>query len=175
MQRRPRVMGMIGGECTGKTTLALALASTLPGTYIDEQLRQWVARHDRSPLAHEQREVLELQRQALTEVHGTDQSVVIDTAPLMTAIYSAVYFQDDSLWDAALDATKMCTHLIWCSPDFPWQAEPGMRDGDEWRLTVHSLLDERMPELAAHWPVITVEGGPDARLSQVRDALRGTS
>ena len=169
------VIGMIGGECTGKTSLALTLASTLSGTYIEEQLRQWVRKHGRSPLAHEQREVLELQYQALEGLRNSAQPTVVDTAPLMTAIYSAAYFQADSLWASALDASATCTHLVWCAPDFPWQAEPGMRDGEEWRTRVDSLLQERMPELELRWPVVRVEGSPDARLNQVLDTLRGTS
>lgn len=177
MDERPPVIGMVGAECTGKTSLARSLSASLTGLYVDEQLRQWVTAHARTPDAQEQRDVLEDQRAALAHalMSAPAQPVIVDTAPLMTAVYSAAYFDDDSLWEPALEATVMCTHLIWCMPDFPWHADPGMRDGEEWRDRVHSLLRNRMPEFSARWPVIAVEGNPDLRLNRVLTALRGTS
>ena len=46
-----RRIGLIGGEGSGKTTLATALASALPACAVDEGLRAFVDREGRTPAA----------------------------------------------------------------------------------------------------------------------------
>ncbi len=50
----PRRIGLVGGEGTGKTTLASALAVALPACVVDESLRAFVEREGRTPRADEQ-------------------------------------------------------------------------------------------------------------------------
>ena len=47
----PRRIGLLGGECTGKTTLGEDLARTLPGFVAEEYLRDFVSTFGRLPTA----------------------------------------------------------------------------------------------------------------------------
>ena len=54
----PRRIGLIGGEGSGKTTLAVALAGALPACVVDESLRAFVEREGRTPRRDEQAALL---------------------------------------------------------------------------------------------------------------------
>jgi nicotinamide riboside kinase len=49
-----RRLGLVGGECSGKSTLAAALAAALPALVVDESLRGFVEREARTPAREEQ-------------------------------------------------------------------------------------------------------------------------
>ena len=51
---RVRRVGLLGGESTGKSTLALALADALPAFVAEEYLRDFVASFGRTPLLVDQ-------------------------------------------------------------------------------------------------------------------------
>lgn len=170
------VLGVIGAECTGKTTVARALCMQSHGIYVGEALRAWVTAHERMPEAADQADILLAQSKSLrTAARDNPHSmIVVDTAPLMTAAYSQVYFDDGTLWNTAIEATAPCTHLVWCQPDFPWVPEPGMRDGPRWQRAVHEVLEMQLSRLSDSWPVIIASGTLTQRLEQVLPALRGT-
>ena len=50
----PRRIGLIGAECTGKSSLAHALADELPAVVAPEYLRGFVDQHGRTPRQDEQ-------------------------------------------------------------------------------------------------------------------------
>jgi len=55
-------IAILGAECTGKTTLAHALATALDGcggraAWVSETLRDWCRQNGRTPEAHEQRAI----------------------------------------------------------------------------------------------------------------------
>ncbi|MGB3676680.1 MAG: AAA family ATPase, partial [Candidatus Nanopelagicales bacterium] len=50
----PRVIAVIGGECSGKSTLANALAQDLDAVLAVEELRKFVEEYGRPPLVNEQ-------------------------------------------------------------------------------------------------------------------------
>jgi molybdopterin-guanine dinucleotide biosynthesis protein len=64
------VIGLLGGECSGKTTLAHTLAQALRQQgwavqVVDEALRDWVTHHGRPPSAHEQTAIAHTQADAI--------------------------------------------------------------------------------------------------------------
>jgi nicotinamide riboside kinase len=141
-------IGLIGGECTGKSTIAAMLAERLPGSVASEVLREFVAKRGRVPRMEEQRQVMLDQvarEEALAvEVGGTSAGgrhvVIGDPAPAMTALYSDVYYGDDSLLGDAVQHAGRYDLVLWCRPDLPWVPDPGQRDGPEYR----TLVDERI-------------------------------
>ena len=58
----PARIGLIGGECTGKTTTATDLAGRFAAAVTPEALRDFVIRHGRTPRAEEQRPIMREQR-----------------------------------------------------------------------------------------------------------------
>lgn len=178
-------IGLIGGECTGKSTLAEDLASALrtrlPGQVhvVPEVLRAFVAEHGRPPHRSEQRAIMSAQVTAeqaamrsadparSTQLSRADGSTLVcDPAALMTAVYSEVYFHDRSLWRDALAHARSYRLLLWCRPDLPWVGEPGQRDGPQYRLRADAVIAQAIADrlLPAGIAVHQVTGDRDARL-----------
>lgn len=138
----PARIGLIGGECTGKTTTATDLAGRFAAAVTPEALRDFVIRHGRTPRAEEQRPIMREQRareDALARRPDLDL-VIGDPATAMTAIYSDAYFADASLLPEATSLALDYDLVLWCRPDIPWVADPGQRDGAEYRERVDDLL-----------------------------------
>lgn len=165
-------IGLLGGECTGKSTLAADLAADPAACVADEQLRAFVVAHGRPPRPDEQRAVMLAQQSAedaaaLACPHGL---VVGDPAPLMTAVYGIAYFGDRSLLDEAVGLARGYDLLAWCDVDLPWEPDPGQRDGAEHRQRVHDVIAGLVPTALAGLPVLRVSGSRQARADLVRRA-----
>lgn len=150
---KPRIIGLVGAECTGKTTLAEALARATDGLWVPEVLRAFCDARGRTPRPEEQAAIMETQHahmmaalaQALVEKRPF---VFCDTTPLMTAIYSRYVFGDTSLMPRARALHALCDRTLLCAPDLPWQADGIQRDGPEARAAVDQLLREELAFMA---------------------------
>ena len=170
----PGLISVVGGESTGKSTLAAALGTRLPAIVVSEFLRNWVAAHGRVPLPAEQTEIIAGQRNAEKSALRTANDagftwVVSDSGPLMTAVYSIQYYGDDSLLPLAVGWTRRSDRVLWCQDDFPWQPDP-QRDGAHARARSQEILATVFadhPEL----PVLAVRGATDERVQAVVDAV----
>jgi nicotinamide riboside kinase len=137
---------VVGAESTGKTQLSNALVHYLNGVTFEEPLRLWVAQYGRTPQPNDQWEILLRQKQAEDQALATARStgrgwVFCDSAPLVTAVYSQFYFQDNTLLAQAIAHHKEAySHTLVCDTDLGWQAEPGMRDGPQAQAEVQRLL-----------------------------------
>lgn len=169
-------IGLIGGECTGKSTLAADLAEALRARtdldigIVPEVLRAFVARKGRPPLVTEQAGIMKAQRHAEDAAAGAHDLVIADPATMMTAIYSELYFDDPGLWgQAAVDAHEYQV-VLWCRPDLPWEPDPGQRDGPDFRERADSLIAARLAVASAWLDPTTrlspVFGSRQARLDQ---------
>jgi nicotinamide riboside kinase len=108
---------------------------------VHEVLRQWCDQHGRTPLAHEQMAIA--QAQAALAEHATEADyLIVDTSPLMTALYSDVLFQDPSLYPFALQHQHIYQHILVTGLDLPWQADDIQRDGPAMRERVDARLRE---------------------------------
>ena len=162
-------VGLLGGECTGKTTITLALADALGATPVGEVLREFVEREGRTPRADEQAGILREQRAREDAAAGT--IVIGDPATLMTAVYSDIYFADRSLDALAIAQARDYDVLLWCRPDIPWVAEAGQHDGPLMR----QRADERIGELVAEHGLspVHLRGTLDVRMAVALAAVRG--
>lgn len=165
---------LLGAECTGKSTLAADLADALNAVRVPEFLRDFVDARGRVPRQDEQLQVL--QAQILRESDATAQAlregragVVCDTAPLLTAVYSAHYFGDTSLLPVALAHHHQYTHTLLLEPDLPWRADGLQRDSAAARDAVHQRLCATLEE--AGIAVVRVAGPPAQRLQAALVAL----
>ena len=169
------LIGVVGGESTGKSTLAAALGMRLPAIVVPEYLRTWVEHHrGQVPQSGEQAEIMAAHRAA--EVSGMLEAersglswVVSDSGPLMTAVYSIQYYDDFSLLPRALGWTARSDQVVWCQDDFPWQPDP-QRDGAHARATSQQILTAifaEHPEL----PMLAIHGSLDERIDAVVSAL----
>lgn len=171
----PALLSVVGGESTGKSTLAAALGERLPALVVGESLRTWVdQRGGRTPTPAEQPAVMAAHRDAelatLLRAGGCGLGWVIsDSGPLMTAVYSIQYHDDDSLLPLALEWTARSERVLWCQDDFPWQPDP-QRDGVHARATSQEILAEIFTA-HPHLPVLAAGGPFGDRIEAVLDAV----
>ena len=164
------LISVVGGESTGKSSLAAVLGERLPAVVVAEALRDWVDARGRVPLQAEQAAVMASHRESeIAALLRAEQAgvpwVVSDSGPLMTAVYSIQYYDDDSLLPRALEWTAQSTRVLWCQDDFPWQPDP-QRDGSAARAASQQILASIFadyPEL----PMLAVSGPFEARVETV--------
>jgi len=170
-----RRVAIIGAECVGKTELAMRLAECLPGLWIPEYLREFCDELGRTPAPQEQPLILAQQRRREEEAVARAEAqrlewVLADSAPLVTAAYSELLFDDASLHEsaAAHHASYRATLLL--VPDLPWLADGIQRDGPAVREAFHALLLGRLQDTGL--PFATIGGVGEQRLQAALKALR---
>lgn len=164
-----RLVALLGAECTGKSTLAKALAAQFGAGLVDEYLREWCATHGRTPQRHEQAHIAAEQAARIEAAARAHQLVFCDTTPLVTALCSEHYFNDDTLTAEALAFQRRCDLTLLCAPDLPWEADGFLRDGPE----VRARFDARLrAALAGHGvPWVDIAGSEPQRLAAAVRAL----
>lgn len=169
----PLLICLVGAECSGKTTLAQALAAHFSGLWVPESLRTFCEVHGRTPNKEEQSEVLESQLFRETELLAQARReacnhVFCDTAPLLTAVYSEYFFSDKSLYARAHALHSGYSLTILLAPDLPWQPDGIQRDGPNVRDRVQSLIER---ELSLHPRVARISGYGASRLQAAISAV----
>ncbi|WP_322992253.1 ATP-binding protein [Limnohabitans sp.] len=160
MSRVQRI-AILGAESTGKSWLANALEGVMQSRglsvhKVDEALRHWCEREGRTPLAHEQLDIAQIQAQAMTLI---PQGVVIsDTTPLMTAVYSHLLFADESLYPMALAHQALFDQTLVTGLDLPWVADGLQRDGPQVRGPVDTLVRQALEGAGIAYRVVYGQG-----------------
>ena len=173
----PRLICLIGAECTGKTTLAQALAQQMGGLWVPEYLRSFTEQHGRTPQRTEQLQILQEQVRMETEALDLARQqghrvVFCDTAPLLTAVYSDCVFADGSLYPRARSLHARYALTLFLQPDIPWQADYLQRDGAQARADVHRAIERALVVSGDEgWPVVRITGTAAERLVQAGDAV----
>lgn len=164
------IVALLGAECTGKSTLARALAARLGAGLVTEYLREWCELRGATPQMHEQADIAAEQASRIERGAAHHALLIADTTPLMTALFSQHYFGDDSLLEQALAFQRRCDLTLLCSPDLPWQADGFMRDGPSVRTAIATRLRDTLCRHALPWQ--SVQGADDYRLEAALRAIR---
>jgi HTH-type transcriptional repressor of NAD biosynthesis genes len=151
-------VGILGAECTGKSKLAQSLSLRLSkglnhATWIPEVLREWCNREGRTPLAHEQSDIA-LEQMRRIEAAPPCDFLLVDSPPLMTAIYSELYFSDLSLYPATLNHLQEYQLTLVMGMDLEWIADGIQRDGPVMRRLVNQRLRQVLDERSLPYTVI---------------------
>jgi nicotinamide riboside kinase len=170
-------IAILGAESTGKSTLAATLARRHGTLWVPEYLREFVDTLKRVPYESDQVGIARTQR-AREDAHarelagrpGARTLLFCDTAPLMTAVYSRVYWGrvPDAL--LALEAAHDYALTLVAAPDLPWTPDGLQRDSEAARTRVHATLLEVLAARGIAWTL--VEGDLPQRVRQV-EALLG--
>ncbi len=171
------VVCLLGGESTGKSTLALALQQHLGHVHglrvlrVPEYLRSWCEARGRAPQKNEQAAIANEQSRHIREAAqqpGIDL-VIADTSALMVAVYSERYFADASLLPNALAEQSRYPLNLLMGLDLPWTPDGLFRDGPAIRDATDASLRRALD--AARLPYQTIYGQQDARLQQALRAV----
>lgn len=170
-----RLVTLLGAECTGKSTLAPALARHFGAGLVTEYLREWCTTHGRTPQRHEQAHIAAEQAARIAAAAREHELVICDTTPLITALCSQHYFDDDTLLDEALAFQRRCDLTLLCAPDLPWEADGFLRDGPEVRARFDARLRAALARHGLPWLDIHGEAQAErlARAVQAVEGLRG--
>ena len=170
---RGSVIAVLGAESTGKTELAQAIAGRLARrgvatTFVGEYLREWCEREGRVPRPDEQAAIAaeQTRRIARAAEHGV---VVADTTALMTAVYSHMLFDDDTLYAHAFAAHRGYAMTLLTALDLPWVADGLQRDGPHVREPVDALVRAALGRAGVAYAV--VHGSGARRLCNAWNAL----
>ncbi len=137
-----KIVTVLGAESTGKTELiehwqqVNSNLAPLAMHCIPEPLRLFCEREKRVPSAQEQGALLRAHEQQIVEAShqiGTE-FVVCDCAPITTALYSQLYYQDASLIEIATRFHRQHVAMtLYLPPEFGWRADPNpiMRDSQQ--------------------------------------------
>jgi nicotinamide riboside kinase len=140
-------IALLGAESTGKSQLTHALCSRLQQSglavhRVDEYLREWCDKHQRTPRQDEQLHIVETQM-ARVLAAPADAVVIADTTPLMTAVYSQMLFNDESLDTLALAHQSVYDVTLLTGLDLPWVSDGLQRDGPH----VREPIDQRVRQM----------------------------
>lgn len=165
-------IALLGGESSGKSTLAQQLQAALSeqGLHtltVPEHLRSWCERAGRAPLAHEQAAIAAEQTRLIDLAQA--EVVIADTTAMVVAAYSELYFSDHQLWPQAVAAQRGFGLTLLMGLDLPWRSDGFLRDSPAVREATDALLRREL--MAASLPFQTIYGQGDARLRAALGAI----
>jgi NadR type nicotinamide-nucleotide adenylyltransferase len=164
-------VAILGAESSGKSTLAEALAAHYGTVWVPEYLREFVEVNGRVPFEEDQAGIARTQRAREEAAAARARGFLFcDTTPLMTSIYSRMYWNRVDAQLAALAASHDYAFTLVAAPDGPWVPDGLQRDSDEVRQAVHRLVVATLDE--AGIPFVQVTGSLPQRLRQA-EALLG--
>jgi NadR type nicotinamide-nucleotide adenylyltransferase len=139
-----------GSECTGKTTLAEALAEHYGSVFVPEYVRQYVSEKGAAP---EYRDVeaiargqIELENRPAAEA---SRLLVQDTDLLSTVVYSRHYYGSCPQWIEYVLRARAADLYLLADIDVPWAPDGDQRDRGDRReemqqLFRQALIDRRL-------------------------------
>jgi nicotinamide riboside kinase len=161
----------IGAECTGKTTLTKAVADHFAAPWSQEFVRTHVERiqrplnsNDLVPIARGQ---IAFEDAATAQA---DRWVFHDTNLLASIFYADYYFQTHLDWVDSIFLSRPYHHYFLCTPDIPWEADPGQREGPHVRDMLHHRFKATLEQYQL--PFTAVGGTLNERTNQVCHDLR---
>ena len=166
---KPLSVVVTGSECTGKTTLAAALATRFGCPWSPEFARRHaeavgatLGSEDVEPIARGQRDA----EDAATAI--AERLVVHDTDLVSTVVYARHYYGACPDWiEEAARARRADLYLL-LHPDTAW-ASDGVRDRPRHREEMHALFGATLAELGA--VVVEVRGPWEKRRLTAEQAV----
>jgi HTH-type transcriptional regulator, transcriptional repressor of NAD biosynthesis genes len=163
-----RRLVLLGGESSGKTTLAMALADALHTVWVPEYGRQrWEELRETlsvDELVKVGRRQVELEDAAAAGANGW---IVCDTSPLTTLQYCLA---DHGAAPPELErlAERRYDLTVLCEPDFGF-VQDGARRDDAWRAEQHAWTLARLAAMGVPW--LAVRGPVAQRVAVVLAAI----
>ncbi|QDQ26860.1 AAA family ATPase [Chitinimonas arctica] len=159
---------LLGGESSGKSTLAIALAKALHCRYVPEYGRErWEAQGGELGYGDLLAIACEQVRREDALAGQTNTYLVCDTSPLTTLFYCQHLFgrAEPALREMA-DRTYQ--QVLLCAPDFPF-VQDGTRQGADFRDLQHSWYGRALEQRAQPYHLLT--GSVASRVEQVLELL----
>jgi NadR type nicotinamide-nucleotide adenylyltransferase len=155
-----------GSECTGKTTLATALAREYGVECVPEYVRQFIATMGGRPQYSDHGPIARGQKALEDEYRARARKLLIhDTDLISTVTYCRHYFGRCPEWIEADASVRRAGLYLLCEIDVPWQ-DDGLRDRGERRKEMHEIFRSVLDDLGATY--VVVSGSPEKRIAAAR-------
>jgi HTH-type transcriptional repressor of NAD biosynthesis genes len=160
---------ILGGESSGKSTLATQLAAALDTIHVAEYGRSLWEQKAGALVFNDMLHIAERQIALEESAAGSARELLIcDTSPLTTMLYSEHLFGRVDPALERLAASRRYDLTVLCAPDFPF-VQDGTRQDDEFRRFQHQWYLDRLEARGDRW--ILVRGSIDDRVRMVSEHL----
>lgn len=167
---RVRRIAVLGAESSGKSTLCEALAQRYDTVWVPEYLREFVDTMGRVPFEEDQFGIARTQRAREDAAAAAARRYLFcDTTPLMTALYSRVYWGRVDAQLAELARSHDYALTLVTATDTPWTPDGLQRESEAVREMVHRMVVDELHERGT--PFVLVAGDLPQRVRQVEAAL----
>ncbi len=172
----PLTVVVTGSECTGKTTLAAALAARFGAPWSREFVREYVDRKQAALDASDVEPIAQGQLAAEQEAgriagQAGARLVIRDTDLFSTLVYAGYYYGTAPAWVAAAAARQAGDIYLLLAPDVPWVADGLQRDrpDEAAREEIHRRFRRALD--AAGLRVVEIAGNWQAREAAAIEAI----
>ena len=163
-------IAVLGAESSGKSTLCEALTQRYDTVWVPEYLREFVDTMGRVPFEADQFGIARTQREREDAAAARAKRYLFcDTTPLMTALYSRVYWGRVDAQLAELARSHDYALTLVTATDTPWTPDGLQRESEAVREMVHRMVLAELNERGI--PFVLIEGDLPQRLRQVERAL----
>lgn len=169
----PRTICLHGPESTGKSTIAPRLAAHIGGEVVGEYGREYA---ETRGIDFTMRDLVEIARThdagVRTMLAAGIEPLVLDTDPLMTAVWADMLFDTRDPWFDAWQGTADLYLLF--DIDLPWVADGTRMFGTvEARQRFFDLSRSELERRGVRWALVSGDG--EARWASVLAALEAAS
>ena len=153
-----------GSECTGKTTLAEALAAHYKATGVPEFVRTFVHEKGAAPDYGDVEAIARGQMALEDQYSAAAPSLLVqDTDLLSTLIYSIHYYRRCPAWIEEALRDRTADLYLLAGIDVPWVADGDQRDRSDRRDEMHGLFRSALVERGLRF--IELSGSHEDRLA----------
>lgn len=171
---RIRRVVLTGPECSGKTTLAQALAEAFHAPWTPEASRLYAEESPDGlsattvePIA---RLSMQLEDEALERAAAAAPLLIRDTDLVSTIVYARHYYGAVADWIVEEARVRRADLYLLCRPDLPWTPD-GVRDRPTHREELFADFRSALDELGASAAVVEIAGEGPARLESAQRAV----
>lgn len=154
-----------GSECTGKTTLAAALADRFDAPWVPEYVRSFVVEVGRSPERGDVEAIARGQIRLEDELAGKATGLLVqDTDLLSTVVYARHYYGECPPWIENALRDRAADLYLLAGIDVPWIPDGDQRDRGDRREEMQQLFRQAL--LGRDLLFVEVEGSVESRVER---------
>jgi NadR type nicotinamide-nucleotide adenylyltransferase len=166
-----------GSECTGKTTLAEALAEHYGTVWVPEFVRQYVAQRQAAPTFRDVEAIARGQIEVENKLAAETPDLLIqDTDLLSTVVYSRHYYGNCPGWIEYAMWERSAQLYLLAAIDVPWVPDGDQRDRGDRREEMQQLFRQALIDRRLRF--VDICGSHERRLEvavAAIDELRGAA